>query len=629
MRLHDTLKREATTKDAPGLPAQLITSSRVVSINCEDGLVATTDGTEYRGDVIVGADGVHSIARLCIPGWGDKVPFDSGKSAFRFMIPRSVVAEDPLTSKYCERTGGLVMIIAESSRVVVYPTNNNEELNFVCIHPSEETNASGDWNNETSIEKLLRVFGNFGDSVKAMLAKANPATLKLWNLLDMEKLPTFAHGRMALVGDAAHPFLPHQGQGAGMAIEDAASLTVMLSNVQDKSKNEVSSRLQLYSQARYERAHTIQHFTRIAGQDEKDRTEPIDMNKYTIYNFGHDEWDFSTQKLREWQWSQMPALYWRQPFAFGPMPGPRQTHSTGAARDGRHSTSTTASIKFKTSRTVLQNLFPPGHKGLSFINFSTFALASIVTITLDRMEWLGGRGYTFWGLYIHGVQYTRADGSTVKGDYLPVLIEDLTDPILSGREELGLSKVFSDIEIQRPLTDGYSIATSWRGSPWAKFEIDGLEEVPVLETGGDAAGGGGVLTNGSATAPAPAPGPTPASEDAQFMYHRFLPSNGRSAPFSATSADNIGGEDSIAYIPLPLGAATNSNDSIDSPPRVVRSFKASPAKASISFPPLDWQKLPTLHHIASRLAEVPVYEIVEAKVDEAVGVGDLSSWRRV
>lgn len=581
--------------------------------------MTTIDGIECRGDVIVGADGVHSIARLCIPGWGDKVPFDSGKSAFRFMIPRSLASEDPLTSKYCERPGSLVMIFAERSRVVVYPTNNNEELNFVCIHPSEETNASSDWNNQTSVEKLLRVFGNFDASVQALLRKANPATLKLWNLLDMDKLPTFAHGRMALVGDAAHPFLPHQGQGAGMAIEDAASLTVMLSNIKHTSKDEVSSRLQLYNQARYERAHAIQNFTRLSGQDEKDRTEPIDMVKYTFYNFGHDEWDFSTQKLREWQWSQMPALYWRQPCAFGPMPGPRQRYM-GESRDGTQSTATTASIKFKTSRTVLQNFFPSGHKSLNFLSPSTFAFASFVTVTLDKMEWLGGQGYTYWGLYIHGVQCTRAEGSTVKGSYLPVLIEDLTDPILSGREELGLSKVFSDIGIERP-PDRYSITTSWRGSTWAKFEIEGLEEVSAPEAGS----GDQSAANDAPLVPAPAT--ISASEDAQFIYHRYIPSNGRVTPFAAGITEKAAGEDSIAYIPLTTD--TDTHDHANPPPRVLRSFKASPAKARISITPLDWQKLPTLHHIASRLAEVPVYEIVEAKVEEAVGVGDLSSWRRL
>lgn len=198
----------ATAVDGPGQPSRLLTANRVVSVDCERGVVTTKDGTEYRGDVIIGADGVHSLSRLSIPGWDDS-PFDSGKSAFRFMIPRSAAAEDPITSRYCEKPGELVVIFGSDRRIVMYPTNNNEELNFVCIHPSEETKATHDWNGETSVEMLLNVYQSFHPSTRALLARADPTTLKVWNLLDMHELPSFVHGRISLIGDAAHPLLPH------------------------------------------------------------------------------------------------------------------------------------------------------------------------------------------------------------------------------------------------------------------------------------------------------------------------------------------------------------------------------------------------------------------------------------
>ena len=583
MRLHQTLKRLATAEDLPGQRAQLLTSSRVVKIDSTEGVVTTKDGVEHRGDVIIGADGVHSVARLSIPNW-DKQPFDSGKSAFRFMIPRSAAAEDPKTSKFCEKPGELIMFFGDDRRVVMYPTNNNEEFNFVCIHPSKETNASGNWNNDTSIEMLLTVFEGFDPSVRALLGKANPATLKVWNLLDMEKLPTFVNGRMALIGDAAHPFLPHQGQGAGMAIEDGASLAVMLSEV--RSQTEVPDRLKLYEKARYERSHTIQAFSRLMGLDAKDRTEPLDMIKYTAYNFGHDEFDASAQILRECQWSQTPA-YWRQPIAFGPMPGPRQNYR-GAPQDGTQSVSTTASIKFKTSRTLLQNLFPPGRKGLSFQSPSTFAYASIATTTLNKMDWLGGSGYNFWGLFIHGVQYTRKDGSVVKGSYLPLMFENLTDPIVSGREELGMPKLFSNIDIHRR-ENAYFITNSWQGAVWGRFRLSGLKEIDAAKSAGGVSG---------------------EADEAQMIY-RYMPTVGAEGKGSAA-------EEYFAFVPLAEEKPA---------PKVERCFEAS--KADIQIDGLDWDALPTLHHIIGRLAELPVYEIVGAKVTESVGVSDLASCRRI
>lgn len=571
-----------------------MTSNQVVSINCDDGIVTTKDGTEHQGDVIIGADGVHSVTRQSIRGWNGGKPFDSGKSAFRFMIPRSAAADDPVTGKFCEKNGFLLLFYAADRRVVVYPTNNNEELNFVCIHPSSETSASGDWNNETSVSKLLHVFRDFHPSVQALLSKANPETLKLWNLLDMEKLPSFVNSRLALVGDAAHPFLPHQGQGAGMAIEDAASLAVMLSDVE--SPSDVPARLKLYNEARYRRAHNIQDFTRLVGQDEKDRSGPPDMQQYIAYNFGHDEWDHSLQKLREYHWART-AKYWRQPIAFGPMPGPRQDHA-GLLRDGSQSTSITASIKFRTSRTVLQNLFPPGRQGLSLASPSTYAYASITTTTLDNMEWLGGHGYSFWALWIHGVQFTQKDGSVIDGSYLPVMFEDLTDPILSGREELGMPKLFSDIDIQKTKTS-YSITTSWRGAKWGTFQLSDLKDVSTAST--------------TSSPPAtPFPIPDPATDSAQFTY-RYMPTVGSRPENKSQPAEEF-----FACVHLPEESPV---------PKVQRRFETS--NASIHLDALDWKKLPTLHHVIQRLAEVPVYEVVGATVTESLGVPDLTSCRRI
>jgi 2-polyprenyl-6-methoxyphenol hydroxylase-like FAD-dependent oxidoreductase len=76
----------------------------------------------------------------------------------------------------------------------------------------------------------------------------------------METLPTWVEGRLALLGDAAHPFLPYRASGGAMAIEDAVSLAVMLPG--DIEKDQVADRLKVYEKARFERATTIQEMTR-------------------------------------------------------------------------------------------------------------------------------------------------------------------------------------------------------------------------------------------------------------------------------------------------------------------------------------------------------------------------------
>jgi len=137
--------------------------------------------------------------------------------------------------------------------------------------------------------------------------------------------------------------------------------------------------------------------------------------------------------------------------------GPRQSHA-GVVRNALESTFTTPSIKFKTSRTVLQNLFPPGNKKYGFKSPGTVAYCSFSQTTLDKMEWLGGSGYNHLGLYIHGIEYVKSNGEALSGTYMPILFESLTDPIVSGREELGMPKLYSSIDVYRG-AESYRINT--------------------------------------------------------------------------------------------------------------------------------------------------------------------------
>jgi hypothetical protein len=417
----------------------------------------------------------------------------------------------------------------------------------------------------------------------------------------MKNMPSWVNGRLALLGDAAHPFLPHQGQGGGCAIEDAASLAVVLP--MGTKVEEIPERLKLYETCRYERAHKIQEYSRLAGND-LDKSPGMDSKhstlifppvhqltdtviEYTNYNFGHDEWDYSTQTLRKWIWSKNPSLYWRMPIAFGPMPGPRQTFE-GLPRKATESTFTTASIKFRTSRTLLQNLFPTS--SYSFINPGTVAYASFSQTTLGDMEWLGGKGggYRHIGMYIHGVQYRKRDGSTLGGTYMPILFESLTDPIVSGREELGMPKLLADIDIHRR-SESYRINTSWQGARWGQFNWEGLHDVDPKSESGTIGG----------------------EADDGILVYRYIPSVGQRGKADAEYP---------VFVP-------HAAESKVVPSRVTRVQKAS--KATFDIDGLDWDALPTIHHIISRLAEVPLYEVVSAKVVEGFGVPDVSSAVRV
>jgi len=156
---------------------------------------------------------------------------------------------------------------------------------WVHAHASGERIANHlivEWNKRATLGQVLHVYRDFDPAIKALMCKVDIATIRVWQLLDMEKLPTWTAGKMALLGDAAHPLTPRnalrhgevssvlrnvvdQGQGAAQAIEDAAALTVVLPG--GTSISEIPERLRLYESIRYERAHKIQEFSRLAGQD--------------------------------------------------------------------------------------------------------------------------------------------------------------------------------------------------------------------------------------------------------------------------------------------------------------------------------------------------------------------------
>lgn len=211
--LHSELKTRATMKEGIGRAAVLRTSCRVSDMDFE-GDVTLANGENIHGDIIVGADGVHSITRAKLPGAGLIKTHGSGKSAYRFLIPRQAAFDDPETTKYAKEDGHLQMFIGQDRRIVIYPTSNNTLLNFVCIHPTKDSqsvkDAPGEWNHQGDLDRMLQVYKDFEPALLKLLAMAEKDALKVWELLDMPKLPTWTEGRLCCIGDAAHPFTPRR-----------------------------------------------------------------------------------------------------------------------------------------------------------------------------------------------------------------------------------------------------------------------------------------------------------------------------------------------------------------------------------------------------------------------------------
>ncbi|KAH8688648.1 hypothetical protein BGW36DRAFT_421245 [Talaromyces proteolyticus] len=589
--LHSHLKRVATSTKGRGPPARLHTSSRIITVDPLTATIKFTNGDQAQGDLIVGADGVHSRCRLAIAG-PEYRPQKSDRSAFRFMVPTEAVLADPETRSLAEVRGSMDMYYAVDRKAVIYPCAHNTLLNFVCLHPAALSDASAETYDKTvRIEALLHVYKEFSPQLLKVFQKCDPESLKVYPLFDVETLPTFINDRLVLIGDAAHPFTPHLAQGGAMAIEDAVSLGVMLSK--GVTSVEVPERLRLYNKARYGRATAIQNFSRIVGND---------VFEYINYGLSHDEHDASTQVLREHQWSQCPKLYWRQPTVFGPMPGPRQDfRGNPEIRD--LSTTRTARITFKTSATLLRNMLPS--KAYSFAVGDTVATASLSVQSLNKLDWLGGGSYDLIMFQIHGVKHTAPDGSVIHGRFCPVLFENLADPILSGREELGWPKLFSEIDIQTPSENSYEVTVAWRGAKWASFWLHGLRD--ELESNKD--------------------GKTPTVPDDGLLVHKFLPTT-TDQPHQSKADSNY--DVFIPDLPAKTTTADTNNDNSNQSSFVPTQTSCQvSSQAGFRIFPLGQRELPTLYHIVDRLAEVPIFEVTDARLWTEQGVRNLSDARRI
>ena len=412
--LHNQLKDLAISTSGSGTPVILHLQCRVVSVDSGAASLQLADGTTHSGDFIIAADGIHSKIRSLLVK-NRALPEPSGSSAFRFLIPVDVIRSDPKTAHLVERTGEMKILHGIERRLVQYPCRKNTIINFVAMHPDEETEASGEeWSQAASREKMLECFSRYPEDVKAMIAKVDPDGLSLWKLLDHEELgkENWVHGNIVLLGDAAHGFLPHLGQGGAQAIEDGAAIGALFPL--GTLPSDIPERFELYVQARYDRATMVQDHTRQSAfktKRGKHGGKAMDPMQFTEVNFNHDAFDHAQGiLLRD---MSKKAVYRRMPLSFGPVPGPRQ-NLNGIPRAIGKMSYKTSYITFKTHKSYISNLLPTEDFSIVPRGPPSWATATFAISTLGQLDWLGGRGYSFFGLFIHDVTHAAKGGKETR-----------------------------------------------------------------------------------------------------------------------------------------------------------------------------------------------------------------------
>ena len=208
----------------------------------ETARVTFANGAVAEGDVVIGADGIHSELRPFV--FPPSSPVFSGSIAYRGTVAHELMPEWP--------TGCWQMWLGQGKHFLVFPLRAGKIINYVGFVPADKEMKES-WSAPGDPDMLRSEFAGWDPRIEALLQKVEK-TFR-WALYDREPLPTWTKGRLTLLGDAAHPMLPHLGQGANQSIEDGMALATILASANKKT---APAALLAYERLRRERVAQVQ-----------------------------------------------------------------------------------------------------------------------------------------------------------------------------------------------------------------------------------------------------------------------------------------------------------------------------------------------------------------------------------
>jgi hypothetical protein len=272
-------------------------------------------------------------------------------------------------------------------------------------------------------------------------------------------------------------------------------------------------------------------------------------------------------------------LMYMMPTHFGPMSGPRQGPDLKPFGQVASPKSTTYTVSFLTRADRLEALCPPG------FTVAGEPVVTVASVHMTEVEWLAGRGYNVLGV-MFPVAYS-GEQDRAAGPLLAVLWENLADPILTGREQIGFAKIYA--EIPAPIVRGNEthLSASWLGFRFVDIEIRNLVEVPAADY----------------------PPPPARERDGValgMLHYKYIPGTGPDSPPDAQYA-----------VLQPNG---NSQ---------ARTTGLWRGEGSVRFHEARWEDLPTQYRIVNTLAALEIQEARGASLSTSIGGEDYSRQRRL
>ena len=208
--------------------------------------VRLADGTSHEARLVVAADGLHSVARRQLVG---DEPVNSAFVAYRGTVPMEKVRENNVSES------DVVVYVGPGCHFVQYPLRGGEMFNQVAVFESPKAKAGEEeWGTPDELDAAFaRATGNVQKGLPLM------GRDRWWRMFDRDPIMTWVYGRIALLGDAAHPPLQYIAQGAIMAIEDGYVLAEHLAAgaAADIARVDIDSALAAYQAVRAEHCRRV------------------------------------------------------------------------------------------------------------------------------------------------------------------------------------------------------------------------------------------------------------------------------------------------------------------------------------------------------------------------------------
>ncbi len=231
---------------ASGLaPGVIHLGHRLVGLEERDAgvVLSFANGASVEADIVIGADGVRSVARHAL--YGEDHPSYTGQMAWRALLKGSDVPAE------CLEPNNHVQWIGPGRHFIAYYIRGKEVVNIVTQQDTDQWVAEG-WSTRGDPDEMRQSFPDPEPRLKTLLSLVTDCTK--WGLFTRPLTSNWGHGRIQLIGDAAHAMLPNAGQGACQAFEDAYILARWLA----AEPNDPAKAFENFRRVRISRVHAIQ-----------------------------------------------------------------------------------------------------------------------------------------------------------------------------------------------------------------------------------------------------------------------------------------------------------------------------------------------------------------------------------